>query len=112
MPISIKPKRKAPTTAPLIDPIPPTTAAMKAFQPIIMPMGMMIGWKAFIAAVVGGIGSIRGAVVGAFLLGLIEIGTGAIFPSRLRDLISFVVVWTILMIKPTGFFGVARRQKV
>ena len=81
--------------------------------PIIEPMmGMMIGWKAFIAAVVGGIGSIRGAVAGAFILGLVEIGTGAIFPSRLRDLISFAVVWIILMVKPTGLFGVARRQKV
>lgn len=81
--------------------------------PIIEPMmGMMIGWKAFIAAVLGGIGSVRGAVAGAFLLGLVEIGTGAIFPSRLRDLISFAVVWIILMVKPTGLFGVARRQKV
>jgi branched-chain amino acid transport system permease protein len=81
--------------------------------PIIEPMmGMMIGWKAFIAAVLGGIGSIRGAVAGAFLLGLVEIGAGAIFPSRLRDLISFAVVWIILMIRPTGLFGVARRQKV
>ncbi len=81
--------------------------------PIIEPMmGMMIGWKAFIAAVLGGIGSIRGAVAGAFLLGLVEIGAGAIFPSRLRDLISFAIVWIILMIRPTGLFGVARRQKV
>jgi branched-chain amino acid transport system permease protein len=81
--------------------------------PIIEPMmGMMIGWKTFIAAVLGGIGSIRGAVAGAFLLGLVEIGTGAIFPSRLRDLISFAVVWIILMVRPTGLFGVARRQKV
>jgi branched-chain amino acid transport system permease protein len=81
--------------------------------PIIEPMmGVMIGWKAFIAAVIGGIGSIRGAVAGAFLFGLVEIGAGAIFPSRLRDLISFAVVWIILMIKPTGLFGVAKRQKV
>lgn len=81
--------------------------------PIIEPMmGMMIGWKTFIAAVLGGIGSIRGAVAGAFLLGLVEIGTGAIFPSRLRDLISFAIVWIILMVRPTGLFGVARRQKV
>jgi len=78
--------------------------------PLIEPMmGMMVGWKAFIAAVMGGIGSIRGAVAGAFLLGLVEIGTGAIFPSRLRDLISFAVVWIILMVKPTGLFGVSRR---
>ncbi|MEA3459302.1 MAG: branched-chain amino acid ABC transporter permease [Chloroflexota bacterium] len=81
--------------------------------PLIEPtMGMMVGWKAFIAAVIGGIGSIRGAMAGAFLLGLIEIAAGATFPSRLRDLIAFAVVWTILMIKPAGLFGVARREVV
>jgi branched-chain amino acid transport system permease protein len=72
----------------------------------------VIGYKAFIAAVIGGIGSVRGAVLGAFLLGLVEISTAAVFPSRVRDLLSFAVVWVILMVKPTGMFGVARRQKV
>jgi branched-chain amino acid transport system permease protein len=81
--------------------------------PLIEPtMGMMVGWKAFIAAVIGGIGSVRGAMVGGFLLGLIEISMAAIFPSRLRDLIAFAVVWVILMIRPTGLFGVARREVV
>jgi branched-chain amino acid transport system permease protein len=81
--------------------------------PIIEPMmGLVIGYKAFIAAVIGGIGSVRGAVLGAFLLGLVEISTAAVFPSRMRDLLSFAVVWVILMVKPTGMFGVARRQKV
>jgi len=81
--------------------------------PLIEPtMGMMVGWKAFIAAVIGGIGSVRGAMAGAFLLGLIEIAAGATFPSRLRDLIAFAIVWVILMIRPTGLFGVARREAV
>ncbi len=81
--------------------------------PLIEPtMGMMVGWKAFIAAVLGGIGSVRGAMAGAFLLGLIEIAAGATFPSRLRDLIAFAIVWIILMIRPTGLFGVARREAV
>ena len=81
--------------------------------PLIEPvMGMMVGWKAFIAAVLGGIGSVRGAMVGGLLLGLIEIAAGATFPTRIRDLIEFAVVWAILMIKPTGLFGVARREVV
>lgn len=81
--------------------------------PIVEPyMGIMVGWKSFISAVVGGIGSIRGAMLGGFILGLVEIGAGAVFPSRLRDLISFVVLMSVLLIKPTGIFGVARRQKV
>lgn len=81
--------------------------------PIVEPyMGIMIGWKSFISAVVGGIGSIRGAMLGGFILGLVEIGAGAIFPSRMRDLISFVVLMSVLLVRPTGIFGVARRQKV
>ena len=81
--------------------------------PIVEPyMGITVGWKSFISAVVGGIGSIRGAVLGGFILGFVEIGAGAVFPSRMRDLISFVVLMTVLLIRPTGIYGVARRQKV
>jgi len=75
-------------------------------------MGVVIGWKAFIAAVVGGIGSIRGAVVGGFLLGFIEIFVAAFLPSTFRDLITFTLLLLIMAIKPTGLFGVARRTKV
>jgi len=75
-------------------------------------MGVVIGWKAFIAAVVGGIGSIRGAVVGGFLLGFIEIFVAAFLPSTYRDLITFTLLLLIMAIKPTGLFGVARRTKV
>jgi branched-chain amino acid transport system permease protein len=81
--------------------------------PVLEPyMGAMIGWKAFIAAVVGGIGDIRGAFLGGFLLGFIEIFVAAAFPSTLRDLIAFSILLIFLSIKPTGIFGVARMQKI
>ncbi len=75
-------------------------------------MGALIGWKAFIAAVVGGIGDIRGAFVGGFLLGIVEILVVAIFPSTFRDLIAFSILLMILVIKPTGLFGVAKSTKI
>lgn len=75
-------------------------------------MGVVIGWKAFISAVVGGIGSIRGAMVGGFMLGFIEIFVAAFLPSTYRDLITFTLLLLIMALKPTGLFGVARRTKV
>lgn len=75
-------------------------------------MGVLIGWKAFISAVVGGIGSIQGAMVGGFLLGFIEIFVAAFLPSTYRDLITFSLLLLIMAIKPTGLFGIARRTKV
>lgn len=75
-------------------------------------MGLLFGWKAFIAAVVGGIGSIRGAVVGGYLLGFVEIFVAAFLPSTYRDLIAFSVLLLILTLRPTGLFGVPRRTKV
>jgi len=81
--------------------------------PILDPyMGAMIGWKAFIAAVVGGIGDIRGAFLGGFLLGFVEILVVAFFPSTYRDLIAFSILLVILCIKPTGLFGVAQTTKI
>jgi branched-chain amino acid transport system permease protein len=81
--------------------------------PILDPyMGALIGWKAFIAAVVGGIGDIRGAFLGGFLLGFVEILVVAFFPSTYRDLIAFSILLIILSIKPTGLFGVAKTTKI
>ncbi|WP_319778733.1 branched-chain amino acid ABC transporter permease [Maridesulfovibrio sp.] len=81
--------------------------------PILEPyMGALIGWKAFIAAVVGGIGDIRGAFIGGFLLGFIEVGVVALFPSTFRDLFAFSILLVILWIKPTGIFGVAKTTKI
>jgi branched-chain amino acid transport system permease protein len=91
-----------------------------AYHVLSFDMGILIGWKAFIAAVVGGIGEIRGAMVGGFLLAFIEIFVVALgqipgfewLSSTYRDLVSFTVLLVILTIRPTGLFGVARRQKV
>jgi branched-chain amino acid transport system permease protein len=81
--------------------------------PVLEPyMGALVGWKAFIAAVLGGIGEIRGAFVGGFALGFIEIFVAAFFPSTLRDLIAFSILLIFLSIKPTGIFGVARATKI
>ena len=81
--------------------------------PILEPyMGALIGWKAFIAAVVGGIGDIRGAFLGGFLLGAVEILVVAVFPSTYRDLIAFTVLLIILSFKPTGLFGIAKTTKI
>ena len=81
--------------------------------PILEPfMGMLIGWKAFIAAVVGGIGDIRGAFYGGFLLGFIEVGVVTIFPSTYRDLFAFTILLLILWVKPTGLFGMPQSTKI
>ena len=61
---------------------------------------------------VGGIGDIRGALLGGLLLGFIEIFVAAVFPSTLRDLIAFGLLLLFLSFKPTGIFGVARAQKI
>jgi len=81
--------------------------------PVIDPyMGVMVGWKAFIAAVVGGIGNIRGAMLGAFLLGGVEILVVAFFPSTYRDFVAFSLLLTLLIVRPHGILGKARAQKV
>jgi branched-chain amino acid transport system permease protein len=81
--------------------------------PVLGPlMGMILGWKAFIAAVVGGIGDIRGAFIGGFMLGFIEIFIAAFFPSSFKDLVSFVILLIIMVLKPTGFFGTAKSTKI
>jgi branched-chain amino acid transport system permease protein len=74
--------------------------------PILDPyMGIRFGWKAFVAAILGGRGSILGAGLAGFLLGFIEIFTAAFFPSTLRDLIAFSIILVILTFRPHGFFG-------
>ncbi|HDN79746.1 MAG TPA: branched-chain amino acid ABC transporter permease [Chloroflexi bacterium] len=74
--------------------------------PVLEPyMGLLIGWKAFVAAILGGRGSIPGAVLGGFLLGFLEIFVAAFFTSTLRDLIAYSIILLILTFKPHGFFG-------
>jgi branched-chain amino acid transport system permease protein len=80
-------------------------------QPI---MGTIPGFKAFIAAVFGGIGSIQGAVIGGLALGFIEIMTVAFFPdlAGYRDAFAFILLIGILLVKPTGIMGVKTEDKV
>jgi len=82
--------------------------------PIIDPyMGIRIGWWAFIAAVVGGIGNVRGAMIGAFILGFIEIFTPVVLPSSTyRDFVAFSLLLIFLVVRPTGILGQPAMKKV
>ena len=73
-------------------------------------MGMMPGLKAFVAAVLGGIGSIPGAMLGGFILGIAEALTKGFISSQYSDAISFSILIVVLLIKPTGILG--RKYKV
>lgn len=78
-------------------------------------MGILIGLKAFVAAVLGGIGSIPGAVVGGLLMGLIETCVKGYLPSQYTgyaDAAAFVLLILILLVKPTGLFGRYAPEKV
>ncbi len=80
-------------------------------QPI---MGVIPGFKAFIAAVIGGIGSIQGAVIGGTMLGFMEIMIVAFFPdlAGYRDAFAFVLLILILLVKPTGLLGEKLEDKI
>jgi branched-chain amino acid transport system permease protein len=81
--------------------------------PVIDPyMGILIGWKAFISAVVGGIGNIRGAMIGGFILGAVEIMVAAFLPSTYRDFVAFTLLLVLLIFRPYGILGKPRPQKV
>ncbi|MNC22303.1 High-affinity branched-chain amino acid transport system permease protein LivH [compost metagenome] len=75
-------------------------------------MGMLPGLKAFVAAVLGGIGSIPGALVGGLLLGTVETGVSSVGYSMWRDGVAFAVLILILIFKPSGLFGKNIREKV
>jgi branched-chain amino acid transport system permease protein len=77
-------------------------------------MGVFPGFKAFIAAVFGGIGSVQGAMIGGLLLGFIEIMIIAFFPalSGYRDAFAFVLLIMILFVKPTGLMGEKLEDKI
>jgi branched-chain amino acid transport system permease protein len=81
--------------------------------PVIDPyMGIMVGWKAFISAVVGGIGNIRGAMLGAYILGLLEILVAAFLPSTYRDFVAFTLLLALLILRPYGLLGRPRPLKI
>ncbi|MFP3918863.1 branched-chain amino acid ABC transporter permease [Lysinibacillus telephonicus] len=75
-------------------------------------MGVLPGLKAFVAAVLGGIGSIPGAMVGGLVLGVVETIVSALGYSLWRDAAAFVILILILILKPSGIFGKNAREKV
>ncbi|MBO8462566.1 MAG: branched-chain amino acid ABC transporter permease [Firmicutes bacterium] len=75
-------------------------------------MGSMAGIKAFVAAVLGGIGSVPGAMIGGILLGVIESLSKAYISTQLADAIVFGVLILMLIIKPAGILGVVKKEKV
>ena len=71
-----------------------------------------IGLKAFAAAVLGGFGSIPGALVGGIIIGLIELFSGAYMPQGFKDVAAYVVLLVVLAVRPQGIFGTIARKKV
>jgi branched-chain amino acid transport system permease protein len=71
-----------------------------------------IGLKAFPAAVVGGFGSLPGAIVGGLIIGIVESLSGFYLPDGFKDIAAYVVVLIMLMVKPNGLFGEKLRKKV
>ena len=82
-------------------------------DPLINPyMGNLLGLKAFVAAVLGGIGSIPGAVFGGFLIGLAESLTKAAGGSQITDAVVFGILIVVLLFRPSGLLGKNIREKV
>ena len=75
-------------------------------------MGIMPGLKAFVAAVVGGIGNIPGAMAGGLLMGISEVMVVGYVSSTYRDAIAFVILIFVLLVRPSGLFGASLEEKV
>ena len=75
-------------------------------------MGSMLGLKAFVAAVLGGIGSVPGAMLGGFAIGLAEALVSAVGLSVWKDGVVFAILIIVLLVKPTGILGRPIQEKV
>ena len=75
-------------------------------------LGIMPGLKAFVAAVLGGIGNVPGAVIGGLVIGIVESFVGGSQFSNYRDAIAFVILIAILLFRPSGLFGKYQPEKV
>lgn len=81
------------------------------FNSVDPMMGFFPGIKGFVAAVLGGIGNMPGAMLGGIILGLVEV-FGAVYMSQYKDAIAFALLIVILLIKPTGLLGKKVQEKV
>jgi branched-chain amino acid transport system permease protein len=75
-------------------------------------MGFIPGIKSFTAAVIGGIGNLRGAMLGGFLLGIVESLAAGFISNAYRDVIAFIVLVLVLIFRPGGLLGEAVAEKV
>lgn len=82
-----------------------------AYSSIWTQLGILPGLKAFVAAVLGGIGSLPGAFVGALIMGQAEALTAGYVSTPMRDAIAFTILILVLLIKPTGIFGEPEKEK-
>ena len=83
-----------------------------AYQQVSPTMGVMLGTKAFVAAVLGGIGSIPGAVIGGLIVGFSEVFAAAFGLSVWQDAVVFLLLILVLVVKPTGLLGRPVTEKV
>lgn len=83
-----------------------------SYQQISPTMGSMLGLKAFVAAVLGGIGSMPGAMIGGLCIGIAEALTKGYISSQLSDAVVFGILIVVLLFKPTGILGRSDKEKV
>src|SRR5512139_2851563 len=82
-----------------------------AYTQVYFAMGILPGLKAFVAAVLGGIGSIPGAFVGALIMGQAEVMSAGYISTPMRDAIAFTILILVLLVRPMGIFGEPEREK-
>lgn len=75
-------------------------------------MGVMATVKAFVVVLMGGVGNITGAIAGGFILGLVETYAAGYWSSEYKDVIAFVIMILVLLLKPAGLFGKQVQEKV
>lgn len=82
-----------------------------AYPQVLFSMGITPGLKAFVAAVLGGIGNIPGALVGALIMGQAEVLSAGYISTPMRDAIAFTILILVLLVRPTGIFGEPENEK-
>jgi branched-chain amino acid transport system permease protein len=75
-------------------------------------MGILVGLKAFVAAVLGGIGNIPGAMLGGLLIGITETMVSGYLSSTYKDAVAFAILILILLFRPSGLLGTVAHEKV